>query len=167
MKYSYEDLKSKLFLKYGLEITIRDKEDYYDSNKNYVFIRKSPYIHRKDYKEFTMKPQDILNRNYYWIDSLYRQNAVYDRLIPLKGYEENKKIELSIPIKKAEGDFYYFTPRYYNSIEKKFIHYFDKSFYRDIEDPNNLLLDIIEYFENEKEYTLEMYEFSYCSRDYD
>lgn len=163
---SSTELERKIYLRYGCCITIKrpkDKQEY-SLEERIVFVREN--ILYKHKKEFVYKIQDILYRNYYWMDSPYKINSFYENLRnDLDGYSKNT--EYYLPITMEDGYHYYFYPEYVNEKENTFLHYFDMSWFCDVHSPRQILKDIYTYFNNSKTDCLISYEADSWSRDYD
>ena len=111
-----EEVKKALWMKYGIMIELRSLDeinDIYYLDRKYVFYRNKMLY--KHVKEFTCYLKDILYRNYYWINSPYKMNAIYDNIrddIRKGGYSKNTKYY--IPISMDDGHNIKFYPDYVN-----------------------------------------------------
>lgn len=166
-----EEVKTALYLRYGIGIELRSLDevnDIYYLDRRYVFFRTDLFY--KHTKEFTMKLSDMLYRNYYWINSPYKMEALYDNVkknIVAKGYVKNK--ELFIPITMDDGRTVKFYPDYVNEKTLWCMHYFDQSWFSkpDLESGNEYVKKIFDFFEREEDWTLEFYFEEHYERDFD
>lgn len=151
-----KELTSRLFLQYGMCLKIEDKEEY-DINSVYKFTQRNPTLN-KNLKEINLKLYDVLYRNIYWIwedeviEEVYKLQEDFDK------YQMNEDIIFMISTQK--GETITFKPDYINVENNSILHFFDRSYYlSDGENPREILQNILDYFEREDTYTLEILEY--------
>lgn len=155
-----ETLQNKLWSLYGNCVQLVSNERRYFMESSYIF-RTSRCLDRHP-KEFSMKTKDVLYRNYYWIDSRYKTKEIYQNLrsdICCGKYKENNgKSIFRLMIKMDDGYDIFFIPEYYNPKTKSCLHYFDMSYFLGANmQPREFLSKILDFYEENEEYSLEYY----------
>lgn len=157
-KFTRKEIETLLYLRYGKEIQLNDKKtSEFDLHRTYVFKRVNPIQTRHDDKEFTMALQELLFRNYHLIDSIYKKDAIYSYILNSTDYVKNTKKSFLIKLKLNNEEVKYkFVPDWIHKDGKTFLHYFDGSYYQT---SHQLICSIERYFNNDKEFILNMYEY--------
>lgn len=168
-KLSLDEVKKLLWLKYGICIELKSLHEVngeYDINKKYTFYR-TDALH-KHTKEFVCYLRDILYRNYYWINTNYKMNSLYDNIkrdIKKGNFVKNKK-KFKIIIHMNDGYDIFFYPDYVNMETKSCLHIFDMSWFTTCDKETSkreYMCKVLDYFDKSTEWSLDYY----CPMTYD
>lgn len=150
-----DELNTKLFLRYGKYIQIISKDNEFDINKTYKFRLVHPVL-KETIKDFEEVVNVLIYRNFYWKVEPEELSLIYSNEEDIDKYQKNDKVVFMIPI---DGNEVAFKPDYINITSKEVMHYFDQSYYiNKIDHPKDILKAILDYFNNEEEYILQMIE---------
>lgn len=163
-----DQVEKALYLKYGICIKLLSNEEAYNLENRYRFYRTD--LLGKYPKEFMCRLKYMLYRNYYWIDTRYKALAIYDNL--KKYIKKNKMVknkDYYIICHMDDGYDIKFYPRYINEDTKTILHYFDMSWFTcpGEENGREFFKKIIDYYENNDEYTLEYFVAGRFEHDFD
>lgn len=169
-KLNKEDIKKLLYLKYGncIELRSLNDKDPYCLEGRYKFFRNE--LLYKHTKEFTEVLKNLLYRNYYWINSQYKMNTIYDNIkrdIKKGNFIKNESYYMELHMNDGYDIKWY--PDYINLKNKAFLHYFDMSWFScaDVNHTREITEKIFEFFRNNDEWSLDYYYEENYERDFD